>query len=103
MKFFSAIFNMIQYLQYIDDENFYIIFRVLTRTTQPAHLIALLIATFVLSILWPDLVSTPAEMKMTEEPLSAQKTRNKYSILMYLGVFATHFGSQMWMTFVSGN
>uniref|UniRef100_A0A336KQD8 CSON012503 protein n=1 Tax=Culicoides sonorensis TaxID=179676 RepID=A0A336KQD8_CULSO len=75
-------------------------YKVLTRTTQPAHLVALLIATFVLSIVWPNLVASPTPVP--DESYDSSKLSKKYTILMYLGVFATHFGAQMWMTFVSG-
>lgn len=77
---------------------FFLLCRVLTRTTQPAHLVALLIATIVVSILWPNLVQN-ASTTGNEPPATSS---GKYTTLLYLGIFATHFGTQMWMTFVSG-
>lgn len=101
---------------------------ILTRTTQPAHLIAICILSFVLLTVGPDLTTTTATTAATETTHSSQlhaatttttaatpTARNgaaavaaasvggsTLATLAYLGAFATHFGSQIWMTFVSG-
>lgn len=95
---------------------------ILTRTTQPAHLIAICILSFVLLTVGPDLTTTTTTTETTHSSqLHATTTaatptaRNgaaavaaasvggsTLATLAYLGAFATHFGSQIWMTFVSG-
>jgi len=76
-----------------------IFYKILTRTTQPAHVVALLIATIVVSILWPNLVYSGNTVTNSDE---ASRMLSKHVTLLYLGIFATHFGTQIWMTFVSG-
>lgn len=83
----------IYFVAYLIYSNFnFFFFRILTKTTQPAHVIAVLIMSFVVYILWPNIFGVPV---IIEE-------RNVFSMLMYLGTFAAHFGAQIWMTFVSG-
>ncbi|KAL7744198.1 hypothetical protein ACLKA6_009169 [Drosophila palustris] len=91
---------------------------ILTRTTQPAHLIAICILSFVLLTVGPDLTTTTTTSTTTHssQPTATTSTTQARNVdagaavvssstlptLAYLGAFATHFGSQIWMTFVSG-
>ncbi|KAM8720024.1 hypothetical protein ACLKA7_006132 [Drosophila subpalustris] len=94
---------------------------ILTRTTQPAHLIAICILSFVLLTVGPDLTTTTTTSTTTHssQPTATTSTTQTQTrnvdagaavvsssstlpTLAYLGAFATHFGSQIWMTFVSG-
>ncbi|XP_030080043.1 transmembrane protein 205 isoform X2 [Drosophila hydei] len=95
---------------------------ILTRTTQPAHFIAICILSFVLLTVGPDLTTTTTTTMHSSQLATAAihttttQTRNAdvngaaaatmegstLATLAYLGAFATHFGSQIWMTFVSG-
>ncbi|XP_043660762.1 uncharacterized protein LOC122625016 isoform X1 [Drosophila teissieri] len=88
------------------------LYTILTRTTQPAHLIAVCILAFVLMTVGRDLID-PTTTVATEEAAenaaasaTAASTRTAtggvLAALVFLGAFATHFGSQIWMTFVSG-
>ena len=63
--------------------------RILTRTTQPAHLASMLIVLFISYNLFPD-------------PKTETRSKSPMITFMYLASFATHFGAQIWMTFVSG-
>ncbi|KAH8301487.1 hypothetical protein KR059_004282 [Drosophila kikkawai] len=87
------------------------LYAILTRTTQPAHLIAVGILAFVLMTVGRDLIDpttttvTSATATTTTEATATPATARPSTIpaaLVYLGAFATHFGSQIWMTFVSG-
>ncbi|XP_055845760.1 uncharacterized protein LOC129911832 [Episyrphus balteatus] len=71
-------------------------YRILSKTTQPAHVIAVSIVSFVLLAVWPNLLENE------EAALNANKRRSGLALVTYLGAFATHFGAQIWMTFVSG-
>ncbi|VEN57739.1 unnamed protein product, partial [Callosobruchus maculatus] len=62
-------------------------YRILFRTTQPAHLIT---AFSVICILY---LTFPNKGKSTISPVWT---------LVYLGSFSAHLGAQIWMTFVSG-
>lgn len=82
-------------------------YKILTRTTQPSHAISMLFVSFILLVLWPNLVgqspATEAEAAVDSSACPASQTRaNVLVSLAYFGSFATHFGAQMWMTFVSG-
>ncbi|XP_064555624.1 uncharacterized protein LOC135440414 isoform X1 [Drosophila montana] len=97
------------------------LYTILTRTTQPAHLMAILILSFVLLTVGPDLRTTTTTMHSSQLATAAIHTTttttqaaaaaaaaatpmvgSTLATLAYLGAFATHFGSQIWMTFVSG-
>ncbi|KAH8344818.1 hypothetical protein KR067_008281 [Drosophila pandora] len=94
------------------------LYTILTRTTQPAHLIAVCILAFVMMTVGRDLIdpatttTTTATTSVVDSSLadatSSQSTTRSstggsvLAALIYLGAFATHFGSQIWMTFVSG-
>lgn len=88
------------------------LYTILTRTTQPAHLIAVCILAFVLMTVGRDLidptttVATEAAAENAAASATAASTRTAtggvMAALVFLGAFATHFGSQIWMTFVSG-
>ncbi|EDX03063.1 uncharacterized protein LOC6526141 isoform X1 [Drosophila yakuba] len=88
------------------------LYTILTRTTQPAHLIAVCILVFVLMTVGRDLidptttVATEAAAENAAASATAASTRTAtggvLAALVFLGAFATHFGSQIWMTFVSG-
>lgn len=71
-------------------------YRVLSKTTQPAHVIAVSIVSFVLLAVWPNLLENE------EAAMNQNKIRSGLALVTYLGAFATHFGAQIWMTFVSG-
>ncbi|KAH8375992.1 hypothetical protein KR200_005360 [Drosophila serrata] len=85
------------------------LYTILTRTTQPAHLIAVGILAFVLMTVGRDLID-PTTTTVTSTTTSTSATTTEATsrpstipaALVYLGAFATHFGSQIWMTFVSG-
>lgn len=72
---------------------FFIFFvhRILTRTTQPAHAASMLLVLIVSCFLYPEL----------QNPNKNRQTSNLTSFL-YLASLATHFGAQIWMTFISG-
>ncbi|XP_016954508.1 transcription factor kayak [Drosophila biarmipes] len=90
------------------------LYTILTRTTQPAHLIAVCILAFVLMTVGRDLidptttVETATATAASAAPATAAATSTRtatggvLAALVFLGAFATHFGSQIWMTFVSG-
>lgn len=82
-------------------------YKILTRTTQPSHAISMLFVSFILLVLWPNLVGqTSIAGNAATTPTStcpkAQTRANVLVSLAYFGSFAMHFGAQMWMTFVSG-
>ncbi|XP_067642305.1 transmembrane protein 205 isoform X2 [Eurosta solidaginis] len=83
--------------------------RLLTKTTQPAHLIGVAVLTLVLFTVWPHIVDTRNTSVISEAPQQASTSsepqtqrHNTFMAVAYLGAFATHFGAQIWMTFVSG-
>ncbi|EDW08028.1 uncharacterized protein LOC6586289 [Drosophila mojavensis] len=98
------------------------LYTILTRTTQPAHFIAICILSFVLLTVGPDLTTTTTTMhssplataathattptttqaRNANDDMAAPMGSSTLATLAYLGAFATHFGSQIWMTFVSG-
>ncbi|EDW65642.1 uncharacterized protein [Drosophila virilis] len=98
------------------------LYTILTRTTQPAHLMAILILSFVLLTVGPDLrttttttmhssqlataaihtTTTTTTTQAAAAAAAAPMVGSTLATLAYLGAFATHFGSQIWMTFVSG-
>ncbi|EDW00491.1 uncharacterized protein LOC6564778 [Drosophila grimshawi] len=90
------------------------LYTILTSTTQPAHLMAIFILSFVLLTVGPDLTTTTTTMddsQFAATTATGTEMRSKASAkvggsvlatLAFLGAFATHFGSQIWMTFVSG-
>lgn len=86
-------------------------FRFLTKTAQPAHIVAVCTISFVLLSVWPELIDGSSSKGATEKLLhndddyggnSSSKNKNTLALIAYLGSFATHFGAQIWMTFVSG-
>lgn len=74
-------------------------YKILTRTTQPSHAITVVFVSFILLVLWPNIVGQPSShaSKPGETVRPCVLT-----LLAYFGSFAMHFGAQMWMTFVSG-
>ncbi|XP_013108079.2 uncharacterized protein LOC106087548 [Stomoxys calcitrans] len=89
------------------------LYTLLTKTTQPAHVLAICIPSFVLLTIWPELiygssskqtahVSTATTDDHHLQSSSTPKMNYTLALIAYLGAFATHFGSQIWMTFVSG-
>lgn len=79
-------------------------YKILTRTTQPSHAITLVFVSFILLVLWPNIVGQPSS---SSKPSLADQVTTKsrpavFVLLAYFGSFAMHFGAQMWMTFVSG-
>lgn len=93
------------------------IYTLLTKTTQPAHLVAIAIVTFVLLTVWPELIDDNNNGSTFKQTVANQqqhtttsvprnevsvKKNNMLALIAYLGAFSTHFGSQIWMTFVSG-
>lgn len=74
-------------------------FSLLTKTTQPAHVVALGLSFFVLFNVWPALQQSPS----TSVKFARTEDHKKlWPFCIYLAAFATHFGAQIWMTFVSG-
>lgn len=73
-------------------------FKILTRTTQPAHVIAVGILLVVIIAVWPNMF----EDTEAEEFMKSKEKKSCLALVAYLGAFATHFGAQIWMTFVSG-
>ncbi|XP_065364995.1 uncharacterized protein LOC135958059 [Calliphora vicina] len=96
------------------------IYTLLTKTAQPAHLVAIAIVTFVLLTVWPELIDGSngsgslhhhqqhPQDHMLGSSMSNQrqempvKRNDMLALIAYLGAFSTHFGAQIWMTFVSG-
>lgn len=81
-----------------------IAYKILTRTTQPSHAISMLFVSFILLVLWPNLVGK-SSIAATTPTSSCPETQTRANVLVsltYFGSFAMHFGAQMWMTFVSG-
>ncbi|KAH8272424.1 hypothetical protein KR026_007751 [Drosophila bipectinata] len=85
------------------------LYTILTRTTQPAHLIAVCILAFVMMTVGRDLIdpattttATSVVVDTSSKSITRPSTGGVLAALIYLGAFATHFGSQIWMTFVSG-
>lgn len=84
-----------------------IAYKILTRTTQPSHAISMLFVSFILLVLWPNLVgqSSVAVGEAASSGSTCPETPTRSNVLVslaYFGSFAMHFGAQMWMTFVSG-
>lgn len=79
------------------------IYKILTRTTQPSHAISMIFVSFILLVLWPNLVGqSSAEAGADNAACPVAQPNSVLVSLAYFGSFATHFGAQMWMTFVSG-
>lgn len=99
----------------------------LTKTAQPAHLVFIAIVTFVLLTVWPELIDgnngsgnigqhikTQQQHQQQQQHILETSTMSSHkaemsvrrndmlALVAYLGAFATHFGAQIWMTFVSG-
>ncbi|KAF5301713.1 hypothetical protein FQA39_LY10644 [Lamprigera yunnana] len=64
-------------------------FRILTGTTQPAHLLTLLAAVTISCLIYSE------EIECKRQPSTILN-------LLYLGSVSAHFGTQLWMSFVSG-
>nr|XP_014086050.1 transmembrane protein 205 isoform X2 [Bactrocera oleae] len=86
----------------VTNTRYLIIYRLLTRTTQPAHIVAVCVLTFVTFTVWPDIIDTrnASSRRISEQDRNEQ--HNTLAAIAYLGAFATHFGAQIWMTFISG-
>lgn len=65
--------------------------RTLTGTTQPAHVASILMVLVISYSLWPESQNKPEG--------HGESSAAKF---FYLGSFATHLGTQIWMSFVSG-
>ncbi|XP_076361869.1 transmembrane protein 205 [Tachypleus tridentatus] len=63
----------------------------LTRFSKPAHLITLLAVVYLGFLLYPQ-----------KPQIITAKKPSTISMLLYLSSFAIHFGTQIWMTFISG-
>lgn len=74
-------------------------YKILTRTTQPSHAITVVFVSFILLVLWPNIVGQPESHPA--KPVESVRPC-VLTLLAYFGSFAMHFGAQMWMTFVSG-
>ncbi|XP_058444165.1 transmembrane protein 205 [Malaya genurostris] len=75
-------------------------YKILTRTTQPSHAISMLFVSFMLLVLWPNIIGQSKES--SGDCARLQPRASVLVSLAYFGSFAMHFGAQMWMTFVSG-
>ncbi|CRK90685.1 CLUMA_CG004382, isoform A [Clunio marinus] len=69
-------------------------YKILTRTAQPAYFMTIAMVLFISSCIWPNLNE--------QEEGKSGKTRSLSMTLLYLTSVGTHFGAQIWMTFVSG-
>lgn len=77
-------------------------YKILTRTTQPSHAITLVFVSFILLVLWPNIVGQPSTSASLAKQATTSSRPSVFVSLAYFGSFAMHFGAQMWMTFVSG-
>lgn len=77
-------------------------YKILTRTTQPSHAISMLFVSFMLLVLWPNIVGQSANAGSGDCVKPGSNRAGVLVSLAYFGSFAMHFGAQMWMTFVSG-
>lgn len=68
----------------------------MTRTTQPAHLASMLIVLIVSFTILPE------SKNYGDEEEQSSRLKSPLVTFLYLASFATHFGAQIWMTFVSG-
>ncbi|CAG2059708.1 unnamed protein product [Timema podura] len=68
-------------------------YRVLFEMTQPAHVVTLLAVSVIGMLMYPQGQFNPKPDLIKLSPLLS---------LIYLSTFMMHFGSQIWMTFVSG-
>nr|CAD7399767.1 unnamed protein product [Timema cristinae] len=68
-------------------------YRVLFEMTQPAHVVTLLAVSVIAMLMYPQGQFNPKPDLIKLSPLLS---------LIYLSTFMMHFGSQIWMTFVSG-
>lgn len=75
-------------------------YKILTRTTQPSHAITLVFVSFILLVLWPNIVGQTSHASLAQRAETARPS--VFVSLAYFGSYAMHFGAQMWMTFVSG-
>ncbi|XP_026464222.1 transmembrane protein 205-like, partial [Ctenocephalides felis] len=71
---------------------------ILTRTTQPVHVVAVVAVLLISSLVYPSLVHS--NHRLQPEPMVHEQST--FANLLYLAAFCTHFGTQVWMTFVSG-
>ncbi|CAG9855215.1 unnamed protein product [Phyllotreta striolata] len=84
-KFAYDLFACLKRLQYqFYESNGY---KILVHTTQPAHFIT------AMSVIFIAYLTVPGNKQYQASPLWS---------LLYLGSFSAHFGTQIWMTFVSG-
>lgn len=82
---------MINYYKVIN--TMFIYYRILFRTTQPAHIIAIIAVLCIVSAVVP---------RSDDKVNNANESHSKILSLIYLTSFILHMGSQFWMTFVSG-
>ena len=85
----------------------------MTQKPQPFTIFGLLIMSYIILALGPDLRGDVDQdsalddynikLSSTEPQKTNKSVYQALGTIMYLGLFATHFGSQIWMTFVSGN
>ncbi|KAK0083223.1 hypothetical protein PV325_009152 [Microctonus aethiopoides] len=68
-------------------------YKILFRTTQPAHVIAIIAVLCIVSAVVP---------RSDDKVNNANESHSKVLSLIYLTSFILHMGSQFWMTFVSG-
>ncbi|CAH1103098.1 unnamed protein product [Psylliodes chrysocephalus] len=84
-KYVYSVFDKIKNLQ----QKFFqsIFYKILRYTTQPAHFVT------AISVLFIAFLMVPGNKQYKVSPIWS---------LIYLGSFSAHFGTQIWMTFVSG-
>ncbi|XP_034253393.1 transmembrane protein 205 [Thrips palmi] len=77
-------------------------YSVLSRTTQPAHLVAFVSVALVAALLFPRHADSATSPSTSGGRDAASPGPAPWTYLAYVVAFAAHFGSQFWMTFVSG-
>uniref|UniRef100_A0A182K6T8 TMEM205-like domain-containing protein n=1 Tax=Anopheles christyi TaxID=43041 RepID=A0A182K6T8_9DIPT len=81
------------------------LYKIVTNTTQPSHVISAIVVSMVLVALWPNLISgqsSAGECARSRLDVGDNSRGNPLTQIAYLGSFTIHFGAQIWMTFVSG-
>lgn len=103
----------------------FLIIRILTRTSQPLHVVAVIVTGIIMYSMYNPATDTSSSSSSSSTPISCEKhhhqqtspqstaeslssspatatSTNKLALFGYLSTFAIQFGSQIWMTFVSG-
>lgn len=76
-------------------------YSVLSQTTQPAHIVTFLSVALIAALLFPRQGAQDGNSQSQDNPHRVDEP-SSWTYLTYVVSFAAHFGSQFWMTFVSG-